>query len=87
MTAPEELPAGVACDEESGQLFRLDLLDHAREIMAVCRKSVEEYASQEEVGDVIADMLHLAAASGLDVDEVLDYARRCYTGDLEGALA
>lgn len=81
-----ELPAGVARDEETGQLFRLDLLNHAREVLAVCHKSVEEYASEEELADVIADMLHLAVFSGLDVDEVLAHARSYYTGDLEGAL-
>lgn len=85
--AGAELPAGVGRDDDSGQLFRIDLLQHAREVLAVCHATVGMYAGEEELGDAIADLLHLAAFSGLDVDDVLAKGRGYYTGDLEGALA
>lgn len=41
---------------------------------------------EEHIADVIADLLHLAEAAGIDPDAALDHGRRYYDGDLEGAL-
>lgn len=45
------------------------------------RLSVEQ-VTEEDLADVIADLLHLAAAADLDVEEVLDHGRRYFEGDL-----
>lgn len=41
-----------------------------------------EDVGEEQLADVIADVLHLAVAAGLDPYEVLDHARRYFHGDL-----
>lgn len=45
------------------------------------RLSVEQ-VTEEDLADVIADLLHLAAAADLDVEEVLDHGRRYFEGDV-----
>lgn len=38
--------------------------------------------AEEYLADAIADVLHLAAESELDPDEVLEHGRRYFAGDL-----
>ena len=41
--------------------------------------------SEETIADVVADLMHLAAAAGLDPEDVLAHGRRYYDGDLQDA--
>lgn len=79
-------PARSTAASDGGHVYRTDLLDHGRTMLAVCHPNPDDDEPEAQIADAIADLLHLAASLNVDPEAALDHARRYYTSDLEGPL-